>query len=41
MLHEIAIRDQMVHMVLDRPARRARGTDDIFDLDLSALFVSS
>ena len=37
MLHKIAILDQMVQMVLDRPARRARGTDDVFDLDLSAL----
>ena len=33
----MAILDQMAQMVLDRPARRARGTDDVFDLDLSAL----
>jgi hypothetical protein len=37
MLHEIAILDQMVHMILDRPARRARRTNDVFDLDLSAV----
>ncbi len=37
MLQEIAVLDQVVQVILDRPTRCVRGTDDVLDLDLSAL----
>ena len=37
MWHEIAVLDQLIQVVLDRAARGACDTDDVFDLDLSAL----
>ena len=36
MLHEIAVLDELLQVVLDRPAGGACRTDDVFDLDLPA-----